>query len=176
MKVERQEEYRITDKTEQAIQHLFAHCFPGYPDGRTYYKQLPDFRLLAWEAQSLAAHLAVEHRMISVEGTPYRIFGVVDLCVHPDYQHQRLASKLLSTLEQLAKDSQVDFILLIAAEQGIYENNGFFAADNLCRWLMLVNHRTVGIARRKLHDCLMVKCISGKPWPDGEVDFLGAVF
>jgi N-acetylglutamate synthase-like GNAT family acetyltransferase len=176
MTLERLEEFRVVGAKAKAIRQLLGDCFPGYPSNRVYYKQLPHFRFLAWEADQLIAHMAVEHRMVKVGSQPSRIFGVVDLCVHPDFQHRQIASGLLEQLDELARGSEVDFILLVASTPAFYENHGFRPARNLCRWMMLINHQTVGVVNRHLNDILMVKPVSGKPWPEGELDFMGTVF
>ncbi len=176
MKLQRLEEFQIDETTEKTIAHLLGSCFPEYPKGRIYYKQLPDFRYLCWEEAQLVAHLAVEHRMISNEGEVFRIFGIADLCVREAYQHRRLASRLISELSLLALRSRVDFLVLMAKDHSLYLSNGFQPVSNVCQWLLLNEHRSLGIAHRRIHSSLMVKPMGKKEWKAGMVDFLGHVF
>ena len=176
MKLQRLEEFQLDGKKKAAIRNLFDHCFPDYPKGQIYYKQLPNFRYLAWDANTLIGHLAVDHRVINNGGKVLHIFGVVDLCVLPIYQHRRIASDMLKVLEQLAKENGIDCVLLVAADATLYENNGYRYISNTCRWVLINNHQTLGVIKRNLPDSLMVKILSEVNWNDGELDFLGAVY
>lgn len=171
----RLEEFQLTAADEQAIRQLFSSAFSVYPD-RTYYKLQPNFRYLCWNGSQLVAHMAVEHRTINNAGQLLRIFGVADLCVEPDWQHQRIGSHLLSELALLGQKNGIDCIVLMASEQAFYLKNGFESVNNRCRWLMISNHTTLGVAQRHIEATLMVKALGEKRWQPGLVDFLGTVF
>ena len=100
MNIKRVEEFLIRESDRAKIHALLSECFSDYPKGRTYYKQLPTFRLLAWEGDDLVGHLAVEHRMMNNAGNLIRVFGIVDLCVAKDFQHQKIGTQLLDQLEK----------------------------------------------------------------------------
>lgn len=176
MELQRLEEFQIDAQTEAAIAGLLCECFPEYPQGRTYYKQLPDFRYLCWKAEQLIAHMAVEHRMINNAGAVYRIFGIADLCVAEAFQHQKLASRLLTELSLLGERHRVDFLMLMAKDHGLYLSNGFQLVANTCQWLLINEHRSFGIAHRRVPASLMVKALGEKEWKPGLADFLGHVF
>ncbi|MEL6864477.1 MAG: GNAT family N-acetyltransferase [Bacteroidota bacterium] len=176
MKLQRLEEYLISPKQAASIQQLLSACFPDYPTGRTYYKQIPKFRYLYWQGNELIGHMAVEHRKMNIGGQLCTIFGVADLCVAEAHQSKKLASNLLSELEQLGKKIHIDFIVLIAQEHKLYENNGFQLVSNTCRWLMIHKEQTLGVGQRKIKECLMYKSLRGQAWPDGLIDFMGPIF
>lgn len=175
MRIDRTEEFLLTAETKQAISALLHRCFPGYPAHQTYYKYPPTFRFLMWEEQELIGHMGVVSRPISHDGDFFPIFGVMDLCVSPTHQHQKLATHLLSELEKLGKKSGIDFILLVAKDQELYLNNGFQMVNNLCKWLLFTGNRTLGLIHRELPD-LMVKPLQPKSWPTGSIDFMGPLF
>lgn len=176
MKLERLCEFEIGETTEAAIAGLLGQCFPDYPRGRIYYKQLPDFRFLCWENNTLIAHMAVEHRMVNNDGQALRIFGISDLCVAEPFQHRRLASRLISELALLGLRHRIDFLLLMAKDHGLYLSNGFQLVANTCRWLMINEHQSLGIAHRRVQSSLMVKALGKKEWRPGLADLLGYVF
>ncbi|MCB0567772.1 MAG: GNAT family N-acetyltransferase [Phaeodactylibacter sp.] len=176
MKLQRLQEFEIDEATESAIAGLLGICFPEYPEGRIYYKQLPDFRFLCWENETLIAHMAVEHRIVNNDGQAFRIFGIADLCVSEPFQHRRLASRMLSELTILGFRHRVDFLLLMAKDHSLYHTNGFQLVSNICQWLMISEHRTLGVAHRRIPSSLMVKALGNKEWRPGLVDFLGHVF
>jgi len=173
--VQRVEEFELTAEEEQAIRQLLGSAFSVYPD-RTYYKQQPDFRYLCWEQDTLVAHMGIEHRTINNAGQLLRIFGVADLCVQKAYQHRHIGSLLLSELSLLGQKNGIDFVVLIASDQQLYLKNGFLPVDNTCRWLLISEHATLGVAQRHIESALMVKPLGKKRWKNGVVDFLGPIF
>jgi len=176
MITKRIEEFEIDQATSDAIHELLRESFEEYPRARTYYKQVPTFRYLVYDNAILTGHLAVEHRMINVGGEPSCIFGVADLCVRDGYQDQKIASNLLEALETLGKKHQIDFIVLIAQNHQLYQNNGYQLSTNTCRWLMINEHQTLGVNHRNIDDCLMIKPLQNKQWNQGLIDFLGHIF
>lgn len=176
MTLSRIEEFQLTDQQQDEIHQLLHICFEGYPAGRTYFKQLPNFRYLAYHNDQLVGHLAVEHRMMALNQTPTRVFGVVDICVHPDFRHRQIASTLLKKLEELGKNHQIDFIVLTGTDHDFYKKMGYDLHTNTCRWLLINDHQTLGVHHRQLQDCILVKSLGTKKWSEGVVDFLGAVF
>ena len=176
MKIQRIEEFKVNKKQHLEISELLKLCFSSYPADRSFYKQFPSFRFLVFEEKKLIAHLAIIHRIIKVGEESVVIFGVSDLCVHPDFQHKKIASVLLEELESLGKKHKIDFITLIAQEQKFYKKNGFQAVNNDCRWLIINEIQSLGLAQRSLDNALMIKPLSEKNWGDGMVDFQGSLF
>ena len=176
MKIQRIEEFKINRKQHLEISQLLKLCFSSYPANQSFYKQFPSFRFLVFEEKELIAHLAIIHRLIKIGEESASIFGVSDLCVHPDFQHKKIASVLLEELETLGKKHKIDFITLIAQEQKIYKKNGFQSVNNNCRWLIINEVQSLGLAQRNLDNALMIKPLTKKNWRDGIVDFQGCLF
>lgn len=176
MIIKRIEEFKLTPAQHHKISILLQQCFPSYPRKQSFYKQLPSFRYLVFQEKQLAAHLAVIHRLIKVDGKNFTIFGVSDFCVHPDFQRKKIASELLEKLETLGKKHSIDFITLIAQEQKVYKKNGFKTYDNDCRWLIINELQALGLAQRNLDNALMIKPLGKEKWAKGTVDFLGGLF
>ena len=176
MKIQRIEEFKINRKQHLEISQLLKLCFSSYPANQSFYKQFPSFRFLVFEEKELIAHLAIIHRLIKIGEESASIFGVSDLCVHPDFQHKKIASVLLEELETLGKKHKIDFITLIAQEQKIYKKNGFQSVNNNCRWLIINEVQSLGLAQRNLDNALMIKPLTKKSWGDGIVDFQGCLF
>ena len=169
-------DYQLEPSQHQAIAALLQWCFPQYPPGRTYFRQLPHFRILAHdESGQLCGHIAVEHRMVNNAGQLYRIFGLADVCVQPSMQSKGLGARMLDFLEQLAHTSSVDALLLIAHDPEFYAKNDFLAVENDCKWLFVQSDQTLGVLNRHLKG-LMVKMLKGQSWRDGQLDLLGHIF
>lgn len=175
MTIERIEELELTTTDREQIAALLKDGFGVYPEGKTFYKQLPGFRILARDKGQLLGHLAAEYRMINVGGTALPIFGVADLCVTPSRQQERIATQMLDKLLVLAAKSQVEFIILTGSEPNVYKGMGFERIERDCRWLLINNLRTFGVIRRFV-DNIMVKPVGDQSLPEGEIDFLGHIF
>jgi GNAT superfamily N-acetyltransferase len=176
MRIDRVEEFAIESPVFAQVCDLLQGAFPGYPQDRPYFKLRPHFRYLAWDGETLAGHMGVDHRVIRVGDELLAIFGVIDLCVAPRYQHRSLATQMLRLLEDWARDTQRDAIVLFADDHRVYAANGYQRIETPCTWMMIDDHRTLGITTRSLGDSMMVKPIALARWPDGAVDLLGYLF
>jgi GNAT superfamily N-acetyltransferase len=168
-------EAEIGPDVRQQVQALLQLCFPGYPS-RSYFKLPPHFRYLAMAHGSLAGQMGVELRVIRVGGEVVRTFGVVDLCVRPGERSHGLAARLLTEVTGFARSCGMDFVILFADDDRVYARNGWTRAANLCTWVKIHDHTTLGLARAEQTGALMVKAIGQQAWPEGEVDLLGHLF
>ncbi|MBE9193275.1 GNAT family N-acetyltransferase [Gloeocapsopsis crepidinum LEGE 06123] len=176
MHIETVAEYRIPNRVHKLINRLLVESFSDYPLERSYYKLLPQFRYLVWVGEDLIAHMGIEHRVITIAGIPARIFGLIDLCVASSYQSQKIATSLLQQIEELGTTSGIDFLMLFADDPRLYTKNGYHRVANLCRWMMVDEHQTLGVGEESMSDCMMVKQIGIQTWQDGTVDLLGYLF
>ncbi|PSB52095.1 GNAT family N-acetyltransferase [Chamaesiphon polymorphus] len=169
-------EYEISDDTHKLINQLLVESFPDYPLDRSYYKLLPQFRYLVWADNNLVAQVGIEHRVITNNGHPVRIFGVIDLCVALSYRSQKIATKLLQQIAELGNMGKIDFLVLFADDSRLYVENGYHKVTNICRWMKVDEHQIIGIGEESMADCMMVKKLGEKKWQDGIVDLLGYLF
>lgn len=175
MKIEIVAEHKVDQGVHKQLYSLLGQSFPDYPE-RSYYKLLPQFRYLVWAGDKLVAQMGVEHRVINMDGHCVRVFGIIDLCVAPEYRIRKIATTLLRQVEALAQSSDVDFLILFANDHRLYHSNGYDRVVNVCRYVMVNEHQTLGIGERSFEECMMVKPIRHKKWQDGLVDMLGYVF
>jgi len=168
-------EAEIGEPLRQQAQALLQSSFPGYPS-RSYFKLPPHFRYLAMKSGVLVAQMGVEHRVIRVGSNIMRIFGVVDLCVSKSERSGGLAGRMLAEVTELARTCGMDFIILFADDDRIYTRDGWARAGNLCSWLRIDEHTTLGLASREDTGALMVKATGQQAGPEGDVDLLGHLF
>jgi GNAT superfamily N-acetyltransferase len=169
-------EYKISDDVHKLTNQLLTESFADYPLVRSYYKLLPQFRYLVWIGNNLVAQVGIEHRVITNNGNPVRIFGIIDLCVSLSYRSQKIATKLLQQIEELGKMGKIDFIVLFADDYRLYAENGYQQVTNICRWMKIDEHQIIGIGEKSMADCMMVKQLGDKKWQNGLVDLLGYLF
>jgi GNAT superfamily N-acetyltransferase len=176
MQIEIVPEYKLSSDVHNLTNRLLVSSFPDYPVDRSYYKLLPQFRYLVWEGENLIAQMGIEHRVITNTGIPARIFGLIDLCVDSSYRSQKIATTLLQQIEELGRTSKIDFLVLFADDSRLYAENGYQRVANICRWLKVDEHQTIGVGEKSLSDCMMVKQVGEQTWQDGLVDLLGYLF
>ena len=176
MEIIRTIEFNISEDTHQQITNLRNSSFPENTKPRSYYKQLPHFRYLAFDRDTLVAHMGIEHRVIRVGDSIFTIFGVVDLCVKQSHRGQGIASEFLSLLTDLAREKSIDFLFAVVDSERLYSKNGFQTVSNYCSWLRIHEHKNYGVAVEKIVNEFMVKQIGDKLWIDEPIDLLGYMF
>ena len=177
MHIEKKEEYAIDFETQQKIHQLLMSSFGQFPKDRIFLKQVPSFRLLVWEDKKLVAQAGIVYRIMSLNQSPLKVFGIMDLCVDADYQNQKIGSNLLKHIEAIAIENNIDFILLFGDTNNFYLQNNFQLMHNNCRWVLIKEYVTMGIMTRPIPDTLLVKSISGEKWDDEALlDIMGFIF
>ena len=173
--IEQVREDMIDADTHAELRELLDLSFPGYFTERSYFKQLPHFRYLGKGGGDLIGHVALDHRVIQVDGQPHRIYGIVDLCVHPEWRGRTIGRALLAQVEKDARAAGVDSIILFADNQRLYEECGYVSVENECTWLAIDEHKSIDVRSDSLADCMMVKSLK-LDWTEGPVDLLGYLF
>lgn len=177
MFIEKIEEYTINPTSYQAIQKLLQKSFELYPEDRIYYKQVPSFRLLVWDKETLVAQVGVIFRVISLNEKPFRVFGLMDLCVDDSYQNQQIATKILKKIDTLGIENNIDFVLLFSGIQNFYLQKGFEVVENNCRWVLIKDYKTMGILNRQIPQTLLIKTLSDATWDnEANLDLMGFIF
>lgn len=170
-------EYAINETQTSQIADLLDECFPGFFDGRTWFKQIPHFRYLGFKDEALIAHMGVDHRLIKVGRVVVRIFGLIDLCVKPECRGCGIGSSLLQAAEELAGRSNVDFLVLMGDDDSLYKSNGFeHVSPAPTRWLAVENAESVTVMEKDLAECFLMKAVKSKAWPKGTIDMVGYLF
>lgn len=169
-------EFEISSQEHTAITRLRNDCFDSCTRARSYFKQLPHFRYLAVENSEIVGMVGVDHRMISIDGSEFSIFGIIDLCVAQAHRGKGIAASLINAIDAQARISEIDFLVLMADNHAFYSKFGFELRNNYCAWLRINDFKNYGVAFEKLDQELMSKCLNGKEWPGGMLDFLGYLF
>ena len=175
MKITRAIEFDIPKDVHRQITKLKNLSFPETKRNRSYFKQLPHFRYLVFD-EVLVGHMGVDHRVIRVGDRVFSIFGIIALCVKPSYQGRGIASELLQTVTELAKEKSIDFLFLVASDKRIYLKNGFKAVSANCSWLGIEDHCNCGVLTKTIEEDFMIKQTGDKLWSDKPIDLLGYMF
>ncbi|MFT5920320.1 MAG: N-acetylglutamate synthase-like GNAT family acetyltransferase [Granulosicoccus sp.] len=180
MELELISEFQINGDTSEKINHLLKKCFPYIAyNGRDYFKQLPHSRILAWENSTLIGQVGIDFRVMNLNNTAISVFGVVDLCVDPEFQGQGIGNALMVEFERIATSNsdKIDFMFLVTNAPSFYEKLGFSVIDITTSWLKIHNHKNNGIGNERIKDAFfLIKSVSSKKWNDGTLDLLGYMY
>jgi predicted acetyltransferase len=120
----------------------------------------------------LVSHIGIVDRTIRVGGQRLSIAGITGVATHPDFHRRGFTEVLLTTgIEQMHKrgpQDAYDFAMLFCSNLMIsyYTKRGFCQVQNPVhilesgKWILFEGNK-------------MVMPLSGKPWPEGEVDVDG---
>ncbi len=169
-------EYDIDVNYHSKILNLLIESFPdSYPNNRIYYKQMPQFRYLALDKNTLIGQVGLDYRVMNLNGLPIKVLGIIDICIKKEYRGKGIGSKLLQTIECFSLEHKLDFMLLFADEEIFYIKNGFMNVKNICKWTKIDEHITLGIGEAEVKE-LMIKKIGNKDWENGYLDMLGYLY
>jgi len=170
-------EWELGDEAQLDIVALLEACFPGVFEGRTYFKQVPGLRVLAYEDGVLIGHLALEHRVVRVGDAVLRILGIVDLAVVEASRGRGVGAGLLGQAEEIARRAGIGFLVAMADRHDLYLAQGFHGLERAqTRFLAVEDRASHSLVTRDLADIFLVKPLGEVSWPSGEVDLLGHLF
>ena len=160
---------------DAAIATLLDACFDGVHGGRTWFKQIPHERLLAWSGNDLMGHVAMEYRVVRVGEVIVPILGIVDLCVAPAARRQGIGAALLQGAEERARGQS--FALAMVDDPRLYQRADYrLLHAPKVTFLAIDELRCHSVIRRDLSKIFMVKQLTFDAWPDGPIDLLGHLF
>lgn len=167
-----------TDKEQIAalVQRTFADTDYG---GRTYFKQLPHYRLLAKDGDMLLGLLSIDYRVMNMAGKPIQVMGVADLCVDEAQRGKGYGKLLMQRLEEIAREvpGNVDFLFLVTDIPAFYQALGYQSIPLTVSWLKLYQHKNYGVGKERINDaCFMIKQIGDIAWQGEELDMLGYMY
>ena len=160
---------------DAAVADLLDACFDGAHGGRTWFKQIPHVRLLAWSGNDLVGHAGLDYRMVRVGETIVPILGVVDLCVAPAARKRGIGAALLQRAEERSRGQS--FALAMADDPRLYQRTGYSLLDVAnVTFLAIYEMRCHSVIHRDLSEIFMVKQLTCDAWPEGPIDLLGHLF
>ncbi|MCF8236544.1 MAG: GNAT family N-acetyltransferase [Saprospiraceae bacterium] len=171
-----QGEFDLSPADAISISDLLHASFDQYPAGRIFFPQPPHLRILCWQKSDLVGHAAGVIREVRVGEHTMMVMGVADLCVAVPNHRQHLATKMVEHVSTLAKKRGISLLMALSGEKEFFSDVGFEEIDPKCTWLAYLGGKSLGLCRRPLHGDVWVKPLTERPWPEGDLDFLGPMF
>lgn len=156
------------------IRALLATCFVKPQDAvfrtRRYFREpYPHRWIIEDAAGAFIAHVGAHDKIVRAAGKTYRIAGIAEVCVHPDYRGQGLVRTMLRRIHRELARRGFDFAVLFG-DPRVYASSGYSGVGNLFH-----DEKTAGRIRRK-NVAAMVHPLSATPWPRGRVHLPGPTF
>jgi len=177
MRIEQHLEMTVSESMDTELIELLRHAFPSIYPNRRYFKQLPHFRLIAYEDEQIIGQVGLDFRVMNMNGKPIHVLGIIDLCVREEVRGRGVGRTLMEKVIDLGETYPVDFLLLFADRPDLYERVGFHKVSNTCTWLQIddENQTTRGIGEATFEE-LMIRQVGDKWWAGGTLDFLGYLY
>lgn len=177
MRIEQHLEMTVSESMDTELIELLRHAFPSIYPNRRYFKQLPHFRLIAYEDEQIIGQVGLDFRVMNMNGKPIHVLGIIDLCVREEVRGRGVGRTLMEKVIDLGETYLVDFLLLFADRPDLYERVGFHKVSNTCTWLQIddENQTTRGIGEATFEE-LMIRQVGDKWWAGGTLDLLGYLY
>jgi predicted N-acetyltransferase YhbS len=157
------------------IRGLLTTCFTGEEDAvfrrQRYAKEpYPHRWVVRDERGAIVAHTGVHEKHVEAGGRRYRIGGIAEVCVHPDCRGRGFVKRMLAAAHDYLAREGFDFAVLFGNPE-VYRSSGYARKMN-------VRHdcEDPDAAGERERVTVMVRELSGVPWPDGEVYMPGPTF
>jgi len=176
VKIKCRHEYALDEAERSSLREILSECFPECFSDRIFYKQLPTMRLLAFYEKRLVGQLGIDHRVISANGLPHQIFGVVDLCVTRTFRGEGIGTLLLTALEVLAGKHEIYHLIAFADHHELYKKLGYEQVNAKCRFLAIEDLSSHSVIERDESKILLIKSYKPVDFTDKTIDLLGHLF
>ncbi len=165
----------IDAATDAEVRALLTACFTKAKDAmfrhRRYAKEpYPHHWVIRDEDGAIVAHLGVHEKHVQAGGRAYSIGGIAEVCVHPDCRGRGSVKHMLAAAHGYLAGEGFDFAVLFGNPK-VYGSSGYVQKANV--WHDSEKPHTPGDRERVT---VMVRELSGVPWPAGEVYLPGPTF
>lgn len=175
--IENTRDFEIAATDKEDLRRLLEASFPGFFPERIFYKQAHSFRLIAKHVNQIVGHVGIIYRIISINKVPYEIFGIADLCTEYRYRKQGIASRLLNKVDEIAKQHNIQHILLFTDEaHDLYSKLGYVQISAACRCLAIEELTSIKVFEKSVDNILMVHSKNPSIFQGQLIDLLGEIF
>jgi predicted acetyltransferase len=157
------------------IRGLLTTCFTKPEDvvfrDRRYFREPYAHRWVIRDTQdSIVAHIGVHEKTVAAGGRTFRIGGIAEVCVHPEFRGRGFMKTMFTGVHDWLVRHEFDFAVLFG-DPHVYGSSGYVQVNNLV-------HDDVSATGEKLtrQSPAMVRPLSETPWPGGPVYLPGPKF
>ncbi len=170
-KIEYLPDHSVNDVVDKELRGLLTTCFTKpedivFRDRRYFAEPYPHRWVIRNGRGAIVAHIGVHEKHVEAEGQTYRIGGIAEVCVHPDYRGKGYVHMMLQSIHNWLCEHNFVFAVLFGNPR-VYCSSGYVQVENLfysggqSGWKQVQG---------------MVKQLSVTPWPGGDVYLPGPKF
>jgi hypothetical protein len=157
------------------LRALLTTCFTKpqdvvFKERRYFCQPYPNRWVIRDEGRCIIAHAGVHAKTVEADGRRFRIGGLAEVCVHPEFRGRGFVKAMLACIHDWLIRREFDFAVLFG-EPYIYQSSGYVEVNNLVH-----DEVTPSGQKCKTQSPAMVKQLSGAPWPATEVYLPGPKF
>lgn len=166
----------VSEQLDRELRSLISSCFTSVADAflrhQRWVREMPLHRyLLRSPGGQLVAHAAVHEKLIGVGDGERMVGGMAEVCVLESERGHGHVRRLLAAAHAGMLERGIHFGLLMG-DLAVYSPSGYARVEAPIRRL---NHETQTIEVGPM-DKVLVKPLTGEPWPEGPVDLRGPLF
>ncbi len=166
----------VNELLDQELRNLFSLCFTKPEDmvfkERRYFREpYPNRWVIRDDRKAIIAHVGVHEKQILADNQTYRIGGIAEVCVHPDFRGRKFVKAMLVRAHEWLIQNGFVFAVLFGRPE-IYSSSGYTQVNNLYHDSYNADNNT---PYRK-QATVMIKELSDKPWPRSDVYLPGPTF
>ena len=157
------------------LRKLLTRCFTKPEDAvfadRRYFREPYPHRWVIRDTKgSIIAHVGVHEKSVEADGRTFRIGGIAEVCVHPEFQGRGFVKAMLACVHDWLNRHEFDFAVLFGNPR-MYGSSGYIQVNNLV-------HDEVSATGQRCtsQGPAMVRQLSHTPWPAGQVYLPGRKF
>lgn len=156
---------------DREIRDLLTTCFTKPQDvvfktQRYFREPYPHRWTIRNENGALVAHIGVHEKNVEAGDRTFRIGGICEVCVHPDYRGRGYLKLMLKCIHTWLVEHGFVFSVLFG-DNRVYGSSGYVRIDNLVHGGDEEGWNPVKA---------MIREMSNTPWPAGEVRLPGPKF
>jgi predicted acetyltransferase len=175
IKVEYLPDANVDATSDAEIRGLLTTCFTKPEDvvfrDRRYFREPYPHRWVIRDKQGdIIAHIGVHDKSVEADGRAFRIGGIAEVCVHPEFRGRDFVKAMLACVHDWLIRHEFDFAVLLG-DPRIYSSSGYVQVNNLVQ----DDEITTG-EKCTSPSPAMVRVLSETPWPDGPVYLPGPKF
>jgi predicted acetyltransferase len=166
----------IAPELDQNIREALCRCFPDdiefFKKNRAWHGSLPEWSIVVLKDNKIIAHVAIVSRNIKIASQEFKIAGIQNVFVLPEYRGQGLCRMIMNSAMQQAKDNGFDVGLLYC----VPELGKTYAK---CGWLLLAERiilrtdNSGNIIPLPSKNITMFFPLKNKELPEGNIDLQG---
>lgn len=150
--------------TDRVLRELLTVCFTKpqdvvFRDRRYFVDPYPHRWIVRNSGERIVAHVGGHEKSILAGGRVYRVGGIGDVCVHPEFRGRGYVREMLSAAHAFMARQGFDFALLFGRPE-VYGSSGYRPVENLFIHADPANPESELVSVRGL-----ARCLGETQWP-----------